>query len=338
MWCESDFKVLKRQGYTASQALVFLFLRDGARCNEDQRVACAPRYVAEQLDFSEKVVRLAIQKLADGGWISVNTKARRYTMARILKGAEKTNQKGAEKIRLNQYVFDEMGAAEISQKGATGVSGCTDVYLGVDTAVVLPVIEPELQQGIAARKSAPPPPRVIPAQRPPEPPAHIAPMTAAIDATHRAMKGKPYVFKSWEIQQLSRYAAKWGIPYLIALWESAVLDRFCLSRGLSVAAFFAAITRLQDGRGIQRRAAAIEALMARGPLEIKSLSFAPEAAKATWAAPATETAYVEPTDADLRDMHIATIQLVGRCRAVECRFCAKTENGALGYYLTPCTI
>lgn len=106
--------------------LIFFYLREEAACNEDGRVACAARYLADRLDYSEKVIRNALRELVTAGMIEIETKSRLYTMVRMVsnrrKGAEKGAEKGAVKALINQHESSIEGAEKGAGKGATGVT------------------------------------------------------------------------------------------------------------------------------------------------------------------------------------------------------------------------
>lgn len=131
----------KRLGLKPSALIIFLYLQDEASSNEDGRAACSPRYLAEELDYTEKVVRNSLLALVEYGYITLETKSRLYTMVSICdrrKGAAKGAEKGAGKTYKNQYDLIDTGAEKGAAKGATGVtavrrSSGVDVVVDVDS-------------------------------------------------------------------------------------------------------------------------------------------------------------------------------------------------------------
>lgn len=125
--------------FKSSTMLVFFFIRDLIESNEDGRTACSPRYAAEELDLTEKVVRNAMKELRATDFIKTETRSRLYTMVSLShrgKGAEKGAEKGAGKLRQNQYDLIEVGAEKGAEKGHTGVTAVRRSSVGVDVVDV----------------------------------------------------------------------------------------------------------------------------------------------------------------------------------------------------------
>lgn len=132
-----DFRTLQ---FKASTRLVFFHLREQGHMNEDGRAACAPRVLADELDYSEKVVRNALRELEAAGFIKTETRSRRFTMVSFpqasnrREGAEKGAEKGATNYAKIQRDSANEGAEKGAEKGATGVTAVRRSS-GVDVVV-----------------------------------------------------------------------------------------------------------------------------------------------------------------------------------------------------------